>query len=993
MHSFLNNIADAYIADPDFYASTFVFPNVRSKRYFTERLVSLGADEHKAKSLCLTLTELMEKGSGRTRASQERLLFTLYRAYRDVTESFGPKGPKVYEFDRFRFWGQTILKDFSDVDSYMAEPEEVFRNVTDLKKIRTPYLTDRQRQIIENYWGEDPFWSNVSPGPDAGTHFWSHINHEGETQRKFMRLWAILAPVYKRFHELLGHYSYSGMAARIVAEKMLRGEPLTPFNPRRFVFIGFNRLTTTETIIFEELNKAGRAHFYWDYDASLMAHAGNPAARFISKYSRRFTACLPSVKPAERPSERKVDVIGVPSSVGQAKVAAGILSREESALVLPSDDMLLPMVASIPEQFRRINVTMGYPLRYSAFSQLFGILENLQTHSTRSEFMRKDVRAVITNPLVQAAFGEECRFVDDYMRRKSLFKLPYGEITDGFGPLRTLFAPLGTAPSLEELTGYVTSVLSLARESQLVTGMDAKCCEIIERMVTQISSLAGEFGVELNRRSFFRLITHALFQSTLPLEGESFEALQVMGVLETRAMGFRHVVMLSMTDSVFPGRDTSTSFIPELLRHAYGLPTREHRDADQAYHFYHILSAADHLTLIYDARSGGLRSGDVSRFISQLRYLRFPSVKLNMHLASFSGMLPSPAIPALAEGAVLPKSPRIMEKLNRYLNPAEKKHYSLSASSLKDYLNCPLAFFLEKVEGLKIPDPETESMNAAELGDIIHEAADRIYSCLKRENARVITREMLSTLLSGGYDGLLENELTRAINLRLYKLPPKVDGRPNADLFTHPITGEAESYQSLLRTLLRHIFEADILSTPFSIVATELSDTFAWALPSGLSVNFTMKIDRLDIITGPSGRRMLRVVDYKTGSEETSFTSVDSLLSIGNSKRAKGIFQLFTYSAAFAFRHHGRIPPEAILPQIFTLKDTGCSAFPPITHKSGPLTSYGEVHEEFLRKLDTTLSTLFNPDEPIARTADARCCKYCKLYEICRGEAPRKSAY
>ena len=995
MHSFLNNIAEAYAADPDVLSYAFIFPNVRSKRYFATRLVAAGIDEFKADKLCLTLAQLVEKGSGLTRVSSERLIFLLYRAYCDVSEQFGDQAPKIQEFDRFRYWGQIILNDFSDVDSYMADPAEIFRNATDYKKIQSLYLTETQRRIIESYWGSDPFWNEpVTAGADE-LPFWNHVSPHGNTEKKFTRLWAILGRVYDRFRQLLGNECYPGLAARTVAEKLRAGGSLRPFNPSLFVFIGFNRLTTAEHIILEELDKRGLAHFYWDYVQELMAHgAGNVASRFIAKYAARFTASLPGVLPPVRPQRHRVDVIGVASAVGQAKVAAEILNNEESAVVLPSDDMLLPMVASIPERFGNINVTMGYPLRFSALAQLFSLLGNLQSHVASKNgmevFFRDDVRELITNPLIQSVYAEECRFVESYMRRENLFNLPVDRITEKFGRLCPLLLPLDSDASLADIASYVTGALRHLETHGAITGMDAKCLEVISRMIGYISELAEECGVTMNTPTFFRLIERTIFQRSLPLEGESFDALQIMGVLETRALSFANVVMLSMNDATFPGRDLSRSFIPETLRRAYGLPTRDHFYVDAAYHFYHILSCAEHLTLIYDSRSGGLVSGEMSRFIFQLRYLDFPGVEFSLREASFGNDAPKVMLPAIPVGTSVPKTPRIMEKLKRFLDPSQCERFSLSASSLKEYLTCPVQFMFQRVENITPPDPVSETMTAADYGNVIHSAAENIYNLLKSRQGGEITAEMLRDLLEGKFDNMLERELDKSINIHLNHVPELLDGEPNPAVYKSVTDGEAEVYRDVILMVLRNLFTVDIAYAPFRMIATEAGETFHWTIDDTLSVNFTMKIDRIDE-TVLGGREITRLVDYKTGSDKTEFKNVAQLFEIGNPEHPHAIFQLFTYSLAYADRNN--VSPDSIMPQIYKLKQLNTPDFPLINDKGrkAPVTDFGVYEVEFREALARMLKELFDPDVPFRRAENERCCTYCKFYSFCHQQTkPQK---
>ncbi len=995
MHSFLNNIANVYATLPQVHTYTFVFPNVRSKRYFSTRLVSAGIDEYKAEQMCMTLAQLVEKGSGLKRVSSERLLFLLYRAYCDVSIKLADSAPKIQDFDNFRYWGQIILKDFSDVDSYMANPAEIFRNATDYKKIQSHYLTENQKRIIESYWGSDPFWNEPIAIAADELPFWNHVSPKGKTEKKFTRLWAILGPVYTRFRELLGNECYPGLAARVVAEKLQRGEDLRPFNPSLFIFIGFNRLSTAEHIIFEELDKRGRAHFYWDYVPELMSHgAGNLAGRFIAKYAQRFVASMPEVEPPTRPTHHQVDVIGVPSAVGQAKVAAEILRNEESAVVLPSDDMLLPMVASIPENFKNVNVTMGYPLRYSALAQLFSLLGNLQSHVavTNGEaiFFRDDVRELITNPLIQSVHAEECRFIEAFMRKENLFNLPVSKITDGFGNLRQILKPLGSDAKLVDITDYIKESLTQLEQSGAITGMDSKCLDVIIRMIEYISELANENGITMSTATFFRLIERNVFRRSLPLEGESFEALQIMGVLETRALGFANVVMLSMNDSVFPGREFSRSFIPETLRQAYGLPTRDHHDVDAAYHFYHILSCAEHLTLIYDSRSGGLVSGEMSRFIFQLQYLDFPGVKLCRREATIGNTSPTLFQPAIPSGTSIPKTPRIMEKLKRFLDPQLCERFSLSASSLKEYLACPVQFLFQRVENINPPDELSDTMTAADYGNVIHTAAENIYNNLKEINGGIITDEMLRLLLDGKHENLLERELDKAINIYLNHVPAMIDDMENPAVYNPVINGEAEMYRDAFLVVLRNLFMVDISYTPFRMIAAEASETFHWKITDELSVNFTMKIDRIDSIE-MAGQSVTRLVDYKTGNDKTDFKDIEQLFEIGNPEHPHAIFQLFTYALAYADKFNET--PGSIMPQIYTLKHLNGTAFPLISDKTRktPVTNFSTYESDFRKSLAKMLAEIFNPDVPFIRAENDKCCTFCKFYSFCHQQAkPQK---
>lgn len=1009
MHDFLNSIARGYASDPDVRTYTFVFPNVRSKRYFTEYMAGLLGEEPRAvSSLSLTLTELFEKGCGMKMASTERLLFMLYRAYCNV------RGRQHVEpFDRFRFWGRMILNDFNDVDRYLADAAELFRNARDYKKIQAFYLTPAQEEIIRTYWGSDAYWQSAlknrdaaaAGGDDDGIPFWNHVTMKGEPERKYTQLWAVLGELYREFRRLLAATGecYPGMACRAVAETVLAGKRL-PFNPRLFVFAGFNRLSHSEHALFRSLSRQGLAHFYWDYDRVLMTHRRvNTAGRFISTYVKEFCACSPLVEFAPRPASHKVEVIAVPSAALQPKVAARYLHGPESAMVLADGEMLVPTVASIPEEYEHVNVTMGYPMRFSALAQLFSLLVRMQLRARFDApgvptFFHDDIVALVSHPSVQLAFPDECAGLLHYMRENYLFNLPLDRLPDDYAALRPLFGAVGDDASADDVAAYVTSLLDYALERGMINGIDRECASAMRSLVQMIVGYTREFDITADRRTLLEMIEHSLTERTLPLEGESFEAMQVMGILETRGMGFPDVVMLSMNDDVFPGVAVSRSFIPESLRRAYGLPTRDHLEADAAYNFYRLLSHARSMTILYDARCGGLRTGQVSRYVTQLRYSDFPGVEITCRLGSF--IAPKTVRQSLIPADYKMSKDIFADVLERFRDPAQLKGYRLSASDLKTYVNCPLQFFLAKVNDINPPEAVSEESGAADHGNVIHEVAARVYDYFARRGGAV-TQADIDSLLAGGFDSLLERELTRAVNIHLAHYPAFVDGKENAELMSIPLDEKNSLYADAMRIALVTMFEKE--QTPFTVIGTEVPSVFSWRVSDSLSVNFKMIIDRIDKVD-EDGSEIVRIIDYKTGSDKLSLPSVGSLFEIGNPDHRKAVFQLLIYCAAYRSLHP-EIEASKLRPLIFKTRNVNETGFPPITYTpsgpeetagaealpvgkkdadSGNLSAYSMVDVEFEKCLSELLNDIFDIAKPVERASDPDCCKYCNFKLLCQ---------
>lgn len=1003
MHAFLRSIAEGYFKSEglDITSYTFVFPNSRSAKYFAGYLGEKKDFEGRnLKTLCLTMAELFEKGAGLKRASQNRLLIMIYSAYCKVSRRLNPDF-KPEEFDRFRFWAEMLLKDFDEIDRYLVDPEQVFRNIADYKQIQSYYLTEEQAKIIRDFWGDDPYWGNLTA--NAGTDetdelpFWGHAGN-GAPARKFKQLWEMMLPIYEELHaQLLKEgLCYPGMACRKVVET-LKSTGRLPFNPKKYVFIGFHRLTMAEHIVFEEMQRRDMAHFYWEYDPALMnPETGNKAGRFISRYQKHFTASLPAVSLPSGGGMHHVEVIGIGSNIGQAKLAATKIKGSDTALVLPSSDLLLPLVSSIPEEFEQINVTMGYPLRYSQLSQLYSSLAMLQIRARRTpdsiEYFRNDILRVLAMPHLRAVCPDEIACISDAMKERCLFNLPAGlieELAEELPVMSDLLAPVEDPNNIDCVAEYSLRILNRFGESGLVTGIDSKAIEVLSTQIEELRELSHSFDVKMVDNTFFHLLERALFQSSLALEGVSFGVLQIMGVLETRALGFKNVMMLSMNDSVFPGRVSTRSFIPESLRRAYGLPTSEHFESDAAYYFFRILSNAENLTVVYDSRTGGLRSGEKCRFIEQLLNISFPGVEITCSNAAFSPNLSSGLKEELPSAfpAEIPKDGRVMERLNRYTDPDLKKENKLSASALKTYLSCPMRFYMERVERINPAEAPRENIDSLTFGNILHNAVENIYKrLLVKFDTSNITSTVIENIISGGYDGLLSREVHRAFNINYLGIPqwitdPETGKKSeNPRALEEPLKGEALIYFPEICQTVIDMLRAE--PVPFQFVDAERSKTESWRLPAGISLNFTMKIDRIDIKADKT-----RLVDYKTGKDELDFNEGNIL-----THKKSGIFQLLTY--CYAYKDFYGANPAELKPLIYKLKNIprNGETFPDLIINNGrnnkiPLESFADVSDWFEPMFNNLISEIFNPEIPFRKVEDPgpdnEACKYCPFNSIC----------
>ena len=311
MHTpFLKLVAEAYARRHDDVSEIcFVFPNKRSAAFFSKYLDSAMKREHLAPCM-MTISEFITEFSDGIDASRYEQLFILYNEYAKLSK-------EISNFDRFMFWGDMLISDFNDVDRYMVDADQLFVNVERLKEINSNYLTEEQLNVIRRYWGDErpheyreQFWSHVAHGDD---------DENAKANKKFLKLWEVLSPLYNNFRTELRKrgLTTSGMRYREAATR-LRTASTTDFEYKRYVFCGFNVLSTAELKIFSRMKALGLADYYWDYNSPTFKLPKNRAGRFIEKNILDF--------PSEYPLEQedittfpKIKIVGVPFECGTSQ--------------------------------------------------------------------------------------------------------------------------------------------------------------------------------------------------------------------------------------------------------------------------------------------------------------------------------------------------------------------------------------------------------------------------------------------------------------------------------------------------------------------------------------------------------------------------------------------------------------------------------------------------------------------------------------------------
>lgn len=1033
---FLKSVAEAYTAvDGDLSDHLFVFPNKRAGKFFLNYLAACSPRRVIAPEV-MSVAEFAQTLSGLDEAPQLDLVFRLYRLYSEMKRGCGDgEEGDLVDFDWFVPWAEIMLSDFSEVDQYDVDAKMLFRNVSNIHDLSSNYLTDEQIATIERYFGYSPQQKDVKS-------FWSTIGGEAdqsELKKSFLSLWGRLHDLYEALNtELLKENlaTRGGMFRRAVAE--LDEERLRR-RWKRVVAVGFNALSTTENEIFETLGKMrdadGRAYceFFWDATGPVLSDRSMSPGREMAINMRNFPEprwareYMAASDTREMPAS--ISVMASPSNSAQAKIAGlrvgelleqtGVEKMEaaEVAVVLPDEGLLLPLLYSLPDGLKDVNLTMGYSMRFTSVASFMHHLREAQSdiRSMRGEtgYYHEKISALLSHPLVHVAIGSaKASEINGYINKNHRYVVTMEEIREHSVPLYDLLYT-GMAPGSESAQGvidYLERVLAtvdeaLKRADDSVVGGDGgevksnierSQIQRYRRALTQLRNTVGKFGFEMRARTVFKLVDRLLAMEKVSFKGEPLRGLQIMGMLETRAIDFRHLVVLSLNDSILPQRSRKRTFIPDALRSGYGLPSSLSSEALYSYYFYRMISRASDVTLIYDSREGeGMRSGGKSRFLAQLELLyakdRIRKVEYGFNL-SVEEHKPQP----------VEKDAEVMRELAKFRDPESRRN--LSASALREYIKCPVRFYYTTVVGIK-DDPEpSEYIDVITQGNIFHRTMEHLYVPREADRNRylrsriLLDAKFLRGILEGkeGGESRIKAEVRRAVNREHFHLPDEKLGRP--------LDGAAAMVARRIERQVERVVRYDLSQAPRLLIGCEVKGRLSYPVDDGrFSVNMSYAFDRVDEAPGAheglAGGNEVRIIDYKTGSVDLRAADMEAVFGDVEEwsvyKKCENIFQLFLYAGLLKRRmaEEGEGMPGKVKTSIYDVNaiySGGKESLPEmklggnfaaVTDSADP-----ELADAFEERLDGMLQEIFDPATPFAPARLPEACQYCKLASVCGRE-------
>lgn len=958
MESFLKLVAaDLYKHTEGNLAHTaVVFPNKRAGLFFNEYLAQESESPIWSPAY-VSISELFRSLSPWEVGDPVKLVCELYKIFRRETQS-------TETLDDFYFWGEMLISDFDDADKNKVDTDKLFSNLQDLRNIMDDYtfIDDEQEEAIRQ------FFQNFS------------IERRTALKERFISLWDVLGNIYKGFRESLAsqNIAYEGMMYRHVIEHL----DVDKLPYEKYVFVGFNVLNKVEHTLFTQLKDAGKAVFYWDYDEFYMKEnrqaVTHEAGEFIRRNLRDFPSPLSGELFKNLSKPKEVHYIASSTENAQARylpqwIRNNLTTPEkETAVVLCNEALLQPVLHSLPAEVKHVNITMGFPLSQTpVYSFLIALLE-LHTHGFNFKSGRYTFQSVVTllkHPYTRQLTGQAELLEKELTRNNRFYPLP-GELgKDEF--LTRLFTPLSgnlnlcirLSETLQQVAGIYQANTSGTEDTDAFNQLYRESLFKAYTTINRFRTLIEEDELTVQSETFRRLLVKVLSATNIPFHGEPAIGMQVMGVLETRNLDFRHLVLLSVNEGQLPKSGGDSSFIPYNLRKAFGMTTIEHKIAVYAYYFYRLLQRAERITLMYNTSSDGLNRGEWSRFMLQF-LIEWPHPITRQFLEA--GQSPQGTSPITVE-----KTPDVMRRMQSLFDVRANPKAKFSPSALNYYLDCPLKFYYRYVAGLSAPDEVSAEIDSATFGSIFHYAAEHIYKDLTT-HGKVINKEALETLLRN--EVKLQDYVDTAFKKLFFNVPQNEKPEYN---------GVQLINSAVIARYLKQLLQNDLRYAPFTFIASEMEvdEPIDIQTPKGvIKSRIGGIIDRMDSKDGT-----LRIVDYKTGGDADTPPHVESLF-IPDKKRSNYVFQTFLYAAIMCRKQ----PTMKIAPALLYIHRAATETYSPIIQMGEPrkpkeaVEDFSKYEKEYRERLQGLLEEIFNPEKSFTQTEIIEKCTYCDFKALCK---------
>ncbi|WP_010252412.1 PD-(D/E)XK nuclease family protein [Myroides injenensis] len=825
-----------------------VLPNKRAKIFLLEALKGHYSASVFAPEI-ISIEELIQTISGIRNIDSVELLFEFYIVYKEIHSS------DAQDFDHFANWAKMLLQDFNEIDRYLLEPNFVFSYLKNIEDIKHWSLDPDQRtDLIENYLD---FWN------------------------KMPKYYEVL---YKTL--LSKGIGYQGLIYR---EAVKKHKEFVENTDKQYSFAGFNALNAAEEVIFQQFLLEKKGKVYWDIDKTFIDDVYHDAGLFLRRIKRNWQ--FYKYNPFEWivdefAKEKNIQIIQTPKSVGQAKIAGQIVedlikedvSLDKVAVVLGEENLLLPVLHSLPKEVSSLNITMGYsgnsnPVQI-LLSKIFKMhLSAIKRSSNQYVVYYKEILDVLTNPVLANLLDANNIVKEINERNLTFFNLKRFDswINDSDYPIRAIVfqnwkdkTAIEILESLVEVVFYIKNSLQNEDESELLTKTFLYSAY---QMLNRLISYCQKYTFIASYDTLYALYKQIMDMAEVSFEGEPLQGLQIMGVLESRVLDFDTVIVTSVNEGKFPAGKALNSFIPYDVKREIGLPTYKEKDAIYSYHFYHLLLRAKNIYLLYNSQAEGMDAGEKSRFLTQLEIEHHPNHKVDY--VTYSADLPEKAYIPLE----IPKSSLLQDELKRIALGR-----GFSPSALSNYLRNPMQFYMQRVLGIREVEEVEESVALNTLGTIIHNALENLYLPYRRH---ILTISIIKEIQKKA-DDEVQRQFEEVYNSDREKMGKNLLAFEVAKRNVYHFLNEEI-------TRLEQGDEVLLLELETELKYTLVDDRLPYP------VNLFGFVDRIEERNG-----VIRVIDYKSGKVESSNVKLRNWEGFTLELKNDKIIQLLCYALMYS---------------------------------------------------------------------------------------------
>lgn len=879
---------------------TFVLPSKRACFFLKKELVFQNQETQFSPNL-FSIEDFASTVSDLKILDKTQLLFELFESYN--TLGLNHENESI---EQFAGWAPTLLSDFNELDSYRIEQKRFFDYLSNIKEMDHWYLKDEKTNLIKNYIR---FWNSL---PILYEHFVNKITAKG--------------------------YAYQGLVYREAAGNI---EHYIQANPsQKYVFIGFNALNTCEQHILQELLETGNTKIFWDADGHFANLEQHSASFFMNQFQKQWKWYRKNDFQTinnNYAKEKNISTYGASKNIGQIKLIANILSTlteetiQNTAVILADENLILPMLNALPRNIKEVNITMGLALDKMPVTHFFEKLLKIQSQNSDT-FYHKEISQLMSHPLGQIIMPVAGKKILAQLIQSNKVYISIEELLEitkadqEQKEVELLFSswkdnPKTALKQIKEVAIYIKSKITHSPNPALRTALHKNFL-----IFQQLESLIVKYPYITSITSLLKFYKETVSTTTLDFEGEPQKGLQIMGLLETRALDYETVIIASVNEGILPAGKSNNSYIPYELKKEYALPTFKEKDAVYTYHFYRLLHRAKKVHLLYNNLSEGINSGEKSRLIYQIQYENLPQHNITNYTVS-----PHFEV-AEKHKKEITKTPEVLEKLKKLATNG------LSPSAITTYIRNPFDFYIRYVLGIDETDSVEETIEANTLGTIIHNSLEKLYKpyvgeILSKEIIPLLQSNVNTVVAEQFQDVYKSGDISFGKNLIIFE----VAKRCVANFLNLEKTSLKEQKKLIIKQVEQNIEAVfPVTELPFQIKIKGM-------------------VDRVDIF-----ENMLRIIDYKTGKVEARDLKISSWEELALDYKYSKAFQVLTY--AWIWQQNN--PFQEAMAGVVSFKNLG-SGFIPFedSGKKSAIVTAGTI-EEFSVVLRKLILEIFDPNIP-----------------------------